>query len=206
MSWKLAVIGTALVLSGSSLMGCVERRMVVRSDPDGAQLLLELDEIEGRTPVEIPFEFGGLRNVTLIKPGFKVLETTAELEDRWFAYFPLDFFAEVLWPGTIEDVQEFDFTLEAYEDYDESQDADNKRRIAELRERAEAHRRGGSRGPDAEQADAEQTGTKHADGAQRDAGQPSTGPAPATGAPLPRPVEPRPDAPPPPPPPPRVGK
>ncbi len=200
MSWKLAAIGTALVLSGSSLMGCVERRMVVRSDPDGAQLLLELDEIEGRTPVEIPFEFGGVRNVTLIKPGFKVLETTADLEERWFAYFPLDFFAEVLWPGTIEDVQEFDFTLEAYEDYDESQDADNKRRIAELRERAEAHRRGGARGPDAGQ-----TGTEQAGGAQRAKGQPSTGPAPATGAPLPPPLQRRPDAPPPAPPP-RVGK
>ena len=153
MSWKSAAIGapllTGLLLSASLQTGCVERKMVVRSDPAGARLLLELDEIEGRTPVEVPFQYGGLREVTLHKPGYKVLETTARLEDRWFSYFPLDFFAEILWPGTIHDVQEFDFTLERYAPYDESQDAGNRRRIEELRERADAHRRGGSKGPEA---------------------------------------------------------
>ena len=146
---KNAVVGAALVLSLAASTGCVERKMIIRSDPDGARLLLELDEIEGRTPLEVPFHYGGLRGVTLIKPGYRVLETSAKLEDRWHAYFPLDFFAEILWPGTIHDVQEFDFELEAYDPYGEAQDAENKRRVEELRVRAEAHRRGGSKGPSA---------------------------------------------------------
>jgi len=153
MSWKSAAIGapilTGILLSGIVQTGCVERKMIVRTDPAGARLLLELDEIEGRTPLEVPFKYGGLREVTILKPGYKVLETSARLEDPWFAYFPLDFFAEILWPGTIHDVQEFEFTLEPYAEYDESQDAENRRRVAELRERADAHRRGGAKGPQA---------------------------------------------------------
>ena len=147
MSWKPAVAGVALLLAAAATTGCVERKMVVRSDPEGARLLLELDEIEGRTPVEVPFQYAGVREVVLIKPGYKVLETTATVENRWHSYFPLDFFAEILWPGTIHDVQEFHFKLEPYDDYDESQDAENERRVEELRKRAEAHRRGGSKGP-----------------------------------------------------------
>ena len=181
MSWKPAVVGAALLASLSVSIGCVERKMIIRSDPDGARLLLELDEIEARTPVEVPFQYAGLREVTLIKPGYKVLETTARVEDSWHSYFPLDFFAEILWPGTIHDVQEFDFVLEPYDLYDESQDAENKRRVEELRIRAEAHRRGGSKGPGA-------------DAATIDAA-----------VPLPPPLQPDSDAPPPPPPP-RVGR
>ncbi len=143
---------SGLTLAAAALLGgCVERKMVVRSDPAGAHVLLDLAEQDATTPATIPFEFGGTRLVTLVAPGYEVLDAHAELRDPWYTWFPFDLFAEVLWPGTIEDVQEFEFTLRPYhpgdERFSDAQRAEVERRSAELRARAEAYRRGGSDGP-----------------------------------------------------------
>lgn len=144
-----AVRAAAIAAAAAALPGCVERKMLIRSDPPGALITLDGKPIEARTPAEIPFDFGGTRDVTLSAPGHKVLEGTATLEDPWFTYFPLDVFAEFLWPGTIEDVQAFDFRLEQYREgrpTDEER-AELQRRLAELKLRAEEYRAGGSEGP-----------------------------------------------------------
>ena len=145
---------TALVIAvacAAALAGCVERRMVIRSQPAGARLLLDLEEIEGRTPLELPFQWGGTREVVLLAPGYEVFEGRARLEDRWHSYFPLDLFAELLYPGTIEDVQAFDFELTPYlagdQPFTADHEAEIERRLADLRRRADDHRRGGSAGP-----------------------------------------------------------
>jgi len=139
----------ALALSAACLPACVERKMVIRSDPPGALITLDGVETDLVTPAEIPFDFGGTRAVMLTAPGRKVLETTAKLEDPWFTYFPLDVGAEFLWPGTIEDVQAFDFTLEGYEPVDRSLLPELKKRLDEVKLRAASHRAGGSEGPGA---------------------------------------------------------
>jgi len=140
----------AVVLAAA---GCVERKMLIRSDPPGALIALDGKDTELRTPAEIPFDFGGTRAVTLSAPGCRVLETTAKLEDPWFTYVPLDFCAELLWPGTIHDDQTFDYTLEPYvAGLTPEQWAEAKKRLAELKLRAEAYRAGGSEGPGAEPA------------------------------------------------------
>jgi hypothetical protein len=92
----------AVVLAAA---GCVERKMMIRSDPPGALIALDGKDTELRTPAEIPFDYGGTRAVTLSAPGHRVLETTAKLEDPWFTYVPFDFCAELLWPGTIHNDQ-----------------------------------------------------------------------------------------------------
>jgi hypothetical protein len=151
MTRRAVAVLAVLAACAAALTGCVERRMVIRSQPEGARVLVDLEEIEGRTPVEVPFEWSGTREVVLLAPGYEVLEGRAELEDRWFSYFPLDLFAELLYPGTIHDVQEFDFELVRYHPVDEpltaEHEAELERRLAELRARADAHRRGGSDGP-----------------------------------------------------------
>jgi PEGA domain-containing protein len=130
------------------LASCVERKMVIRSDPQGAMISLDGEDTELRTPAEIPFDFGGTRAVTLIAPGHRVKETTAELEDPWFTYFPLDVVAEFAWPGTIEDVQVFDYTLEPYAaDISVAEQSRLRQKLAELKLRAEEYRAGGSEGP-----------------------------------------------------------
>ncbi len=139
----------ALLVGG----GCVERKMTIRSDPPGATVLLEDDPVAGRTPVEVPFTWGGARQVTLLLAGHRPLDTVAEVEDPWYTWFPLDVLAEFAWPGTIEDHQEFAFQLEAYHPLDkrltDEQRAELKRRMDELRQRGEEYRAGGSEGPGA---------------------------------------------------------
>ena len=144
---RAALLAAALVLTA----GCVERKMVVRSDPPGALLTLDGTEVEQRTPVEIPFDWGGTRSVSLAAPGHRVLDTTAKLSEPWFTYFPLDIVAEFVLPFTIHDVQQFDFKLEPYYALDKSfsdeQKAELKRKLGELKLRAEEYRAGGSQGP-----------------------------------------------------------
>src|SRR5262245_56446551 len=80
----------ALALCAAASGGCVERKMMIRSDPPGAAITLDGADTELVTPAEIPFDFGGTRAVMLTAPGKKVLETTLSVEDPWFTYFPLD--------------------------------------------------------------------------------------------------------------------
>src|SRR5262245_3073735 len=139
----LLAVAAAAVAAG----GCVERKMMIRSDPPGAVITLDGERLEQRTPAEVPFDFGGTRGVTLAAAGYRLLDTTAELRDPWFTYFPLDVFAEFLWPGTIEDVQEFDFALQPYGSATPEMKEAAQRKLAELKRRAESFRAGGAEGP-----------------------------------------------------------
>jgi hypothetical protein len=143
----VAVAATAL----AGLPGCVERKLVIRSDPPGAIVSLEDQALPGRTPIEIPFEWDGVRRVTLQAEGHRVLETTADIESRWYDWFPLDAFAQFLYPGTIRDVRVFDYRLEPYVPVEQhttrEQAAELDERMAALKERADSYRTGGSAGP-----------------------------------------------------------
>jgi hypothetical protein len=150
----------ALVLPAAASVGCVERKMMIRSDPPGAEITLDGVDTELVTPAEIPFDFGGTRAVMLTAPGKKVLETKAKLEDPWFTYFPLDIGAEFLWPGTIEDVQTFDYKLESYAPVDHSMIPALKKRLDEVKLRAAGYRAGGDKGPGAAPPPAAQPATE----------------------------------------------
>jgi len=142
-AFALFAVAAAVVAAG----GCVERKMMIRSDPPGAVITLDGERLPDRTPAEVPFDFGGTRGVTLSAPGYRLCEATAEVEDPWFTYFPLDVFAQFLWPGTIEDVQTFDFALERYGSASPEMKDAAKRKLDELKRRAESFRAGGSEGP-----------------------------------------------------------
>ena len=162
-----AVVASAAL--AALLPGCVERKFVIRSDPPGALVSLEGEPVGVPTPVEIPFEFDGVRRVTLTAPGRHVLQTQARLESRWYDWFPLDFVAAFLWPGTIEDLQEFSYTLEPFAvPLDQPLDLEALRaKLEALSARAEEHRRGGSQGPGAAGAETNDRGD---DGDGGDAG------------------------------------
>ena len=146
----VALLATGL-LAAALLPGCVERKLVIRSDPPGAIVLLEDEVQQGRTPLTVPAEWDGTRRVTLQAPGYRVLDTTAEVESRWYDYFPLDVFAQFLWPGTIREDVVRDFHLEPYQSeeqhFSEAQLADMRARMTELTARGEAYRAGDSTGP-----------------------------------------------------------
>ncbi len=196
------VLTASVALLGCTLAGCVERKMIIRSSPSGARVLLDDVALDSPTPVEVPFDWGGTRRVTLIAPGHAVLEAEAALSDPWYTWFPVDVFSELLYPGTLKDVQEFSFELRPYDPNFPADDAASdalRARQERLMARAQAYRAGGSDGPAA--------GTVN-EIVVRKSGSPPAAPA-ADGAPLPPPVEVVPPPPPrgrdsvPPPPPPR---
>ena len=96
------------------LAGCVERQLTIVTEPQEAVVWLNDEEI-GVTPVTVNFNWYGDYNIRIEKPGYDILNTHQLLKRPAHDMFPLDFFAEVLWPGTIEDSYTWTFQLEPYQ-------------------------------------------------------------------------------------------
>ena len=108
-----------LAISTILLPGCVERSLLIRTEPAGARVFLNGQD-KGITPAKIPFDFYGtwdlqirmeeneLRGSRSLKP----IREKVRLSRPWHQVFPLDFFSEILWPGTISVEHVLDYTFE----------------------------------------------------------------------------------------------
>ena len=96
------------------LTGCVERKLTIVTEPQEAVVWLNDEEI-GVTPVTVNFNWYGDYTVRIEKPGYEILNTHQLLKRPAHDVFPLDFFAEVLWPGTIEDSYTWTFQMEPFQ-------------------------------------------------------------------------------------------
>ena len=103
----LAVAATILALAGS---GCVERRMIIRTNPPGALAYVDDNEV-GLTPVAISPIYYGNRKIRLVKDGCETLTFIQSVPPPWYEIPPLDFFSENLVPGKIRDVRTYDYQL-----------------------------------------------------------------------------------------------
>ncbi len=84
-----------MILVGGTGVGCVERTLTITSDPPGALVHLNDEEI-GRTPTTVPFTFYGVYDVRLEKEGYATLETGKETKaPLWEAPGP-DLIAEMI--------------------------------------------------------------------------------------------------------------
>jgi hypothetical protein len=92
------------------LSGCVERRLVINTAPQGAIVILN-DEQLGVSPATTSFKWYGDYSVRLSKDGYETLDTHRKLKAPWYDYFPFDFFAQVVYPGQIVDTYEWTFEL-----------------------------------------------------------------------------------------------
>lgn len=101
-----------LLLLGLAIfaIGCVERKMTLRSVPTGARVRLDAEDL-GETPVTVRFDHYGGRDVTFSKPGYYRLHETFRVKPPYYQRFGLDYFFEHLWPWTLEDHQTFTFHL-----------------------------------------------------------------------------------------------
>lgn len=102
-----------LLLAAMLLTGCVERRLTIVTEPAEAVVWLNDEEV-GTTPVTVNFNWYGDYRVRIEKGGYEILNTHRKLDRPMHDRFPMDFFAEVLWPGRIEDTYTWDFELEPY--------------------------------------------------------------------------------------------
>ncbi|MEN8127853.1 MAG: PEGA domain-containing protein [Planctomycetota bacterium] len=96
------------------LSGCVERQLTLVTEPEEAVIWLNDEEV-GVTPVTVNFNWYGDYRVRIEKPGYEILNTHRLLERPAHDMFPLDFFAQVFWPGKIEDAYTWTFELQPYQ-------------------------------------------------------------------------------------------
>ncbi len=123
------VLSAGLASAALLPAACVERKMVLRSEPPGAVAYVD-DERVGITPCETPFSHYGTRSVVLeyqrevflkanggatppgFEGGFRRVAVDAPLSVPWYQWPGLDLVTEIAIPFTVTDAQTFDFALE----------------------------------------------------------------------------------------------
>ncbi len=107
--YLLARLAFCLVAS-LPLAGCVERKLTINTEPQGALVMLNDEEI-GESPTTVNFEWYGDYNVRISKEDYETLNTHRELKGPWYDGFPFDFFAQIVNPNRIVDSYEWTFEL-----------------------------------------------------------------------------------------------
>jgi hypothetical protein len=102
---QLILLATLLAAAG-----CVERKLTINTNPAGAQVFLNDEEI-GVSPVTTSFNWYGDYNITIRKQGRETLQTHRKLQAPWYDLFPFDFLTQILYPGRIVDSREWSFEL-----------------------------------------------------------------------------------------------
>lgn len=100
----LWVAGVAMGMSG-----CVERELIATSEPSGALVSLNNEEIS-RTPLGREFQWYGYYDATVQAEGHETLKTVTPVVAPPWLWFPLDLVMEVL-PVTIRDVHRVHYKL-----------------------------------------------------------------------------------------------
>lgn len=98
------------MLMVGSLGGCVERTLTIHSDPPGAMVYMNDQEV-GRTPLSRRFLWYGYYDVQVRKDGYQTVNTTTSIVAPWWQWVPFDFVAEIL-PTRLEDSQSVSYTLQ----------------------------------------------------------------------------------------------
>jgi hypothetical protein len=106
----LAIAIVGLILTG----GCVERKLTIVTNPSDAVVWLNDEEI-GRTPVTVNFKWYGEYRVRVEKAGYEIMNTHQSMKRPLHDVFPIDFFAECVWPGRIVDTYTWNFQLAPYQ-------------------------------------------------------------------------------------------
>jgi hypothetical protein len=103
----LALVLAALVVP----TGCVRRRLAVRSNPPGALVFVDNQQI-GTTPCSVDFTYYGTREIRLVKPGYETLTVNQPIPMPWYQIPPIDFVSENVMPNKIEDHRTVAFDLQ----------------------------------------------------------------------------------------------
>lgn len=119
LSLSRAIRRTAAVALAAGLFlavggGCVERELVVDSDPGGALVYMNDEEV-GRTPLRRPFQWYGTYDVVVRKDGYETLRTTTPVIAPGWLWVPLDLICEIL-PVPIKDTHHVRYQLKAESD------------------------------------------------------------------------------------------
>jgi hypothetical protein len=98
-TWAWLLVAAVVV---ASQLGCVRRRMTIRSNPPGALVYVDNYEI-GVTPCSTDFIYYGTREIKLVKDGYETLKVTERIWPPWYEYPVLEFISENMVPAEIRD-------------------------------------------------------------------------------------------------------
>jgi hypothetical protein len=99
----------SIFLAAISCGGCVERTLVIDSNPPGALVYLN-DQEFGRTPIRRDFNLYGNYDTVVRADGYETLKTTTPVNPPLYQWIPIDILAEIL-PIPFHDTQHFTYTL-----------------------------------------------------------------------------------------------
>ena len=109
------VFRIALVLMMVSCLitnvGCLRRRMLINSFPEGPAVTVDHQPV-GYTPVTVPFEYAGTREIMLEKDGFKPVRIRQPIKTPWYLNPPFSLVTENFAFREVNDLQVFEFQLE----------------------------------------------------------------------------------------------
>jgi hypothetical protein len=105
---RLARLGPALLALLAA--GCVERTLLVRTDPPGARVWVNGRDA-GTTPATVPYAHPGRFAIRIEKPGYHSIAAEVTTPTTIDAVPGPDFFAENVWPGTIRRQTVADYRL-----------------------------------------------------------------------------------------------
>ena len=111
---------TAVVALPLALTACVRRTVTITTDPQGAAVTLNDEEV-GTSPLTVDFLWYGDYDVIVRKAGYETLHTHEKLDAPWYQVPPLDFVSEVLVPFPIHDRHTMSFSLEHAKPIDKEQ-------------------------------------------------------------------------------------
>ena len=100
----------ALLAAALAVGGCVKKTLTIDSDPPGALVVINDDEV-GRTPVTVPFMWYGSYEIILRKAGYEakvVRQRVAAPPHQWLG---VDLITECLVPFEFTDEQRFKYEL-----------------------------------------------------------------------------------------------
>lgn len=107
--YRVPALGAMFVLL-ALCAGCLDRTLVITSDPPGASVTVNDVEV-GRTPVEAAFTYYGDYDLLLTLDGHEPLRTRATASAPVYEYPPLDLVAEAV-PARIRNRVRWHFTLQ----------------------------------------------------------------------------------------------
>lgn len=107
---KFAILSLLIAICVGST-GCVQRRLIIRSQPEGAFVTIDRQQI-GLTPLSVPYTYSGTREIQLEKDGYKTIKVQQRIDPTWYEKFPVSFFTENFSPREIRDERLLEFQME----------------------------------------------------------------------------------------------
>lgn len=107
------ILAALALLCVLSLNGCVERLITITTEPPGAMVWLNGEEV-GATPVTTSFTWYGAYDVVIRKDGYETLKTVQKTPAPFYQWPGIDLISECLLPFTITDQHQWEFELKAH--------------------------------------------------------------------------------------------